>query len=76
MSGDTTTNWGIPEYTFSAGEDQWSKFSRIFYKFSDANRQRKHKEKLRESLVRDHINGQAQQPSLLGKVIRKIFRKN
>lgn len=76
MSGDTTTSdWGFSEYSFNPSEKLWAKVSRVLYKFSDANRQMKHKDKLREELVREQFQEHVPEAGLLESIQRKIFHK-
>ena len=76
MSGDTTTSdWGIPEYTFDPGESLWARISERLRKFTDVNRQKKHKDKLREELIRYYIQGKPRESSPIERFIKKLLMK-
>ena len=75
MTGETTTSdWGGYGYSFNPGSNLWAKVSRVLDKFSDNNRQKKYKEKLRKEIVRDHILGSNRELSLIAKISKIICR--
>ncbi len=71
---DTDPDWGDFENTDSTDRSLITDISESFAYMSNESRAKRRKQKLREELVRAHIEQQIQAPSMLQSIVSKLTR--